>query len=87
MTVLLLLIVWLLPALFVHLFYSITLTATQRLGILAAINRHDPLHAISKMEALRAVEFDDHLWRVTTFRRPWSLYPDQLREETRAVHF
>ena len=81
----LLLFVWLFPAFIVHAFYAISLTASQRLGLLAAISREDPDAAIAKMDISRDVSFDAHLWRVITLRSPWSIYPRELRAEIRDV--
>lgn len=72
--------IWLLPALFAHAFYALSLTASQRLAILAAINNSEPRVALDKIDAFSGL-FDAHLWRLLTFRSPWRIYPPLLRHE------
>lgn len=72
--------VWLFPAFIVHAFYAISLTASQRLAILAAINDPEPRVALDKINAFHGL-FDAHLWRLMTFRSPWRIYPAILSEE------
>ena len=81
MDALLLVAAWLLPALFVHAFYAISLTGAQRLAILNAINDSDPQVALDKLNAFTNDSFDAHLWRLLTFRSPWKIYPALLRNE------
>jgi len=80
MDAVLLTLLWLLPALFVHCMYAVSLTASQRLGLLAATHDSDPLASLAKLDLFLRVSFDSHLWRVTTFRNPWKIYPDELRD-------
>jgi len=71
---------WLLPALFVHAMYAIPLTASQRLGLLAAIHDNSPLASLAKLDLFRRVSFNSHFWRIRTLRSPWKIYPAELRD-------
>jgi hypothetical protein len=85
MSILLLLAIGSIPALLVHAFYAISLTASQRLGLLNAISERDLSDAIHKLEIFGATSFDLHLFRVLTFRSPWVIYPDSLSSEVKRV--
>lgn len=73
--------VWLLPAIYVHALYAISLTGAQRCGLLVAISDNSPVVALSKLKALRRSSFDSHLWRLLTLRNPWKIYPPELADE------
>lgn len=66
-------------------FHVVELTYAQRVGLLAGIHDPDPLVAIKKLDLLGDVPFGAHLWRLTTFRDPWALYPAGLADEIKAV--
>lgn len=51
---------------------SNTITLFQRLRAINACRNGDQLSALS------SVSYLSHLWRVGTFRDPWSIYPDEL---------
>jgi hypothetical protein len=65
--------------------YAITVGSKQRLDLLNAIRDDDPWLALKKLEMFGGTSFDVHIWRVATFRDPWSLYPAGLADEVKAV--
>lgn len=80
------LIVMLLGSWFIWMFSALHIGAVQRMKIIDLIFDHDPPVPVEVLEQTRVMEaqfssvkFDDHIWRVTTFRNPASLYPEPLR--------
>lgn len=72
--------------LYVRTLYAIELAYAHRGGILSGIhNIGEPSTAIDKLNLLRDVPFGSHVWRLATFRSPWSLYPAGLADEVRVM--
>lgn len=84
MTIFILAFIWLLPAIWVHAFYAISLASSQRLGLLAAVSSRRPC-AVDKLSLFGLTTFDSHLWRLLTFRNPWNIYPLGLADEIARV--
>lgn len=79
------LLVSLLPAVYVHVFYAMRPASAQRLGLLEAICGNDPVVGLAKIDALHRVSFDSHYWRLMTLRNPWKIYPAELAGEIARV--
>jgi len=64
---------------FAHTITCINRTSAERLGLLEKIRDYDDLDNWgARLNALRHVDFDAHLWRRVTLRDPWAIYPDSL---------